>query len=616
MKKINVLDKEIANQIAAGEVIERPASIVKELIENSIDAGATQITIEISGGGAAYLRITDNGSGIYREDVIPAFYRHATSKIRSSEDLFSIRTLGFRGEALASIAAVARVEMMTKQAEEESGTFLSIEGGEVKEHKDIGCPNGTTITVRELFYNVPARLKFLKKDSTENSHVADIVEKLALSNVHISFKLIINGRETLFTSGDGSLQNCIYSLFGRDIAQKCLKVDYETHGMRLTGMIGKSEIAKNNRNFQIFYINGRYIKNRTIGYALEEAYKNMMMAGKHPFAILNIEVDPNAADINVHPAKLEVKFVNEKYVFDLVYWGVRNTLYEKRSIPVIRTEEPKRPAYQQPFFDFAKETVPNPPKAEQVKFQQFQPKYKTPEKGHTYNYEDFVTAVKQHEPQIPPKTEVPVKADPPKQALEPIAQSESEEIPEYRIIGQVFESYLLLEMNGELVFVDQHAAHERLRFEKLKSGGAAALAQVLLTPVIIKLSHVEHSLVSENKNFFEELGYSLENFGNSDIIIRQAPVFTEKDDVEAVFLELIRNLSKHSINMDIETLDHAYNIMACRSAVKANHPLNEREIKQLVDDILKLPNINTCPHGRPIMFGMTKGFIEKQFKRT
>ncbi len=612
MKKINVLDKEIANKIAAGEVIERPASVVKELIENSIDAGAAQITVEISGGGAAFLRITDNGSGIYREDVIPAFYRHATSKIRSSEDLFSIQTLGFRGEALASVAAVARVEMMTKQRDEDSGTFLSIEGGEVKEHKDIGCPDGTTITVRELFFNVPARLKFLKKDTTESSHIADIVEKLALSNVNISFKLINNGREILFTAGDGSLQNCIYSLFGRETAQNCLKVDYETHGMRVTGMIGKSELAKNNRNFQIFYINGRYIKNRTIGYALEEAYKNLMMVGKHPFAVLNIEVDPNAADINVHPAKLEVKFVNDKYVFDLVYWGTRNTLYEKRSIPVIRTEEPKRPAYRQPFFDFAKETVPNPPKAEQVKFQQFQPKYKTPEKGRTYEYEDFVSAVQQPKP-APEKEQ---KTELPEETREPIIKSAGEELPQYRIIGQVFESFILLEMDGELVLLDQHAAHERLRFEKLKSGGAAALSQVLLAPVIIKLSHIEHSLVNENKSFFEELGYSLENFGNSDIIIRQAPVFTEKDDVEAVFLELVQNLSKNSQNMDIETLDNAYNIMACRSAVKANHRLEEPEIKRLVDDVLKLPNINTCPHGRPIMFGMTKGYIEKQFKRT
>lgn len=607
MARIHVLDKSVSNMIAAGEVVSRPASAVKELIENAMDAGAKNITVEIKNGGISFLSVTDDGSGIEEDDILTAFMPHATSKIASAKDLGSIMTYGFRGEALSSIAAVSRITLVTKTHDADEAVKLELEGGEVKGSETVGAKTGTHIAVSDIFFNTPARYKFLKKDSAEAAAVTDVVQKAALSRPDISVRYISSGREAFKTQGDGNLLNAVYSLFGGDIAKHMIKVDYSDSGVRVTGYSGTAAVARPNRNMQIFFVNGRSVVSRTVSFALSEAYKNQLTVGRFPSAVLNIEVDPSAVDVNVHPSKTEVKFTDEKAIYDAVYWGVKNMLYEKPYVPAVESitkkpAEPVRPAQteapkeQNPIVAHVQKSLDTFGK--KSGFHKIEPVKK--EASKMFAAEERV--------KYEPKPEE-------KPAQQTIA---AEETDDFTLIGQVFDTYLIAQKGSDMLLIDQHAAHERLNYEALKKkrDENEPAGQLFLVPEVISLSDSDMVVWEENREFFKSIGFETDKMGENDIMIRSAPYGTDVSDSGDVIREILTLLSdKRHDNRRTYLEERAMYTVSCKAAIKANMAISPLEQRELIKKVLALPGINTCPHGRPIMIKMTKEKIEKEFKR-
>lgn len=610
MGKINLLDVEISNKIAAGEVVERPASVVKELVENSIDAGATRIIVEIKNGGNTYIKVSDNGSGMEKDDATVAFLRHATSKIATADDLDAIYTLGFRGEALSSIGAVSMVDLYTKRAEDETGTHTMCEGGEIVSSEDAGIPNGTTFIVKNLFYNVPARMKFLKKDATEAGYITDIMTRFILAHPEISFTLISNHKTVLSSQGDGRLKNCIYAVYGKDYAAAMLKVDFKSENVSVIGLTGKGSTARPNRNYQSFFVNGRYIKSPLIMRAVEEAYKNQVMVGKFPVSVLNIGINPQMIDINVHPTKLEVKFSDENEIYRAVYNGVKEALYRIADIPEIKREVKK----ETPFKTFERDVVSTVKEQIEIKPQmEIKPEPKVEIKKEL---------PKVSEPQFFERTfekkEEPIKVYKPvvEEIKKPEPEIKEEKTIEFKLVGQAFDTYIIIEQDDKMMIIDQHAAHERLKYEELikEMENSKVYSQPMVVPAIVNLTAKELSIFKENTEFISSLGFEAEEFDDNSVIIRAVPA-SQTEDVENLFVEIISQLDENKREVISDKRQRLLYTIACKSAIKANHRLSENEQKELVKSVLSLENINTCPHGRPIIVSMSKKEIEKEFKR-
>lgn len=635
MARINVLPKEIYQLIAAGEVVERPSSVVKEMIENSLDAGAKNITLEIKNGGSTYIRITDDGCGIERDDVRKVFISHATSKISKKDDLNSIATLGFRGEAMASISAVSKVELLTKAENEEIGTRYEIAGGEELEFDDAGCPNGTTIVVRDIFFNTPARMKFLKKDVTEGNQVAGIVDRMAISHPEISFRFIRDGKQVLITSGNGDLKSTVYSVLGKEMSDSLMSVDYSFNDMRITGFVSKPTASRKSRAGQYFYINNRIVKSKTAMAALEQAYKNTIMVGRFPACVLNIELNPAQVDVNVHPAKTEVRFANEKPIFDLVYYAVKTAIENDRTVkevefkenPIYR-QEPKS-VYQnndnksfQAKFDFFKKKD-EPPSQQVIKtkprenFWQVEapkPEYKIARDEKPKARVDINIEYEEPEEISTAKSEDAHR----EQNIEKVVITDEKDnenvIPNFKLIGEAFKTYLIVEIENELYFIDKHAAHERMNFERFKAQ-ATVETQMLLAPIAVNLTKDEFIAISENIELIKKCGFELEEFGESQIIVRAIPSLVDGDSVKDLMLEIAQKLLEHKTDILPDKIDWIYHSASCRGAVKAGDYTSRQEQEMFVKKLLSMPNIRFCPHGRPVFIKMSKYDIEKQFGR-
>ncbi len=673
MGLIHILDTEVSNKIAAGEVVERPLSIVKELVENSIDAGATVISIEIRDGGIKYIRVTDNGSGMSEDDARICFLRHATSKIQTGSDLEAIYTLGFRGEALSSIGAVSKVRLYTKRRSDDTGVCVTCEGGEILSSDDAGAPNGTVIEVSDLFYNTPARLKFLKKPATEAGYITDIVSRYVFAHPEISFKLMIDGKEKIFTSGDNKLINSIYAVYGRDYAKNMLDVDYQYNNVVVRGVIGKGTLTRANRNYQSFFVNGRYVKSPLMIRALEEAYKNQIMISKFPTAILDIEIDAATVDINVHPTKLECKFSNEQEIYQAVYHAVKSALYALPNIPEIErvSEQPVSRTAPEPARQIREPQEPFTPK---FKVEQreiplvFEPQAKEePEKEPVRNVSETKPAIPQNEekteesayaalmqrakaaggrirlapeeksnadmfamidkalanantekPEPDFKVQDPSMQPAPKQSFEPVQEETPVPVFEgsFRVIGQLFDTYILVEQNDRLLMIDQHAAHERLNFEALKAEleESGISSQMILEPVEVRLSGEEAAVYLDNEKLFSELGFECEMSDNT-VTITAVPGDIGWSETEPLFLELLTQARDMNAQLISGSKERLLYTISCKAAIKANMEISELEMNSLVTKVFSLKNINTCPHGRPIVISMSKKEIEKDFKR-
>ena len=635
MARINVLPKEIYQLIAAGEVVERPSSVVKEMIENSLDADAKNITIEIKNGGSTYIRITDDGCGIERDDVSKVFISHATSKISKKDDLNSIATLGFRGEAMASISAVSKVELLTKAENEEIGTRYEIAGGEELEFDDAGCPNGTTIVVRDIFFNTPARMKFLKKDVTEGNQVAGIVDRMAISHPEISFRFIRDGKQVLITSGNGDLKSTVYSVLGKEMSDSLMSVDYSFNDMRITGFVSKPTASRKSRAGQYFYINNRIVKSKTAMAALEQAYKNTIMVGRFPACVLNIELNPAQVDVNVHPAKTEVRFANEKPIFDLVYYAVKTAIENDRTVKEVEFKE--NPIYRQESKNVYQN---NDNKSFQAKFDFFKKKDEPPSQQviKTKPRENFwqVEAPKPEykiardekpkarvdiniEYEEPEEISTAESKDTPKQRdIEKVVITDEKDnenfIPNFKLIGEAFKTYLIVEIENELYFIDKHAAHERMNFERFKAQ-VTVETQMLLAPVVVNLTKDEFIAISENVELIKKCGFELEEFGESQIIVRAIPSLVDGDSVKDLMLEIAQKLLEHKTDILPDKIDWIYHSASCRGAVKAGDYTSRQEQEMFVKKLLSMPNIRFCPHGRPVFIKMSKYDIEKQFGR-
>ena len=613
MAKINKLPKHMADLIAAGEVVERPASVVKELMENAVDAGATSITVEIQHGGISYIRVTDDGCGIEREDVKTAFVSHATSKIKTAEDLNTILTLGFRGEALPSIAAVSKVNMITKTADEEMGTTLSIEGGIITDFSDAGCAVGTTMIVRELFYNTPARMKFLKKDVSEGNFVAAAVEKLALSHPEISIRFIRDGKQVFTTNGDGNLQNVCFSAFGKDFANGLLNVDSAVGSVSVTGLVTPPFNCRGSRGMQYFFVNGRSVKNTTIMAAFESAYKNSVMVGKFPGGVLFITLPPELVDVNVHPSKIEVRFSDERAIFDAVYHSVKTALNESTALKQAVLPE-KKPTFNdfivKPQQEFKQTTV-----QENIAFTE---KVLKPLSETTFVVNDVKTEYTADVDDDPFNIEFPIAKATPKPVVEPISTPVKEEIKvenEICLIGEAYKTYILVEVDGTLCVIDKHAAHERILFNKLKKEAQNSGSQMLLAPVTVSLGKEEYSAVTENLEIISKAGFEIEDFGNGTVIVRSCPMDLEDCEIVPLIGEIAEYIIKNLRDITNEHLDWIYHNVACRSAIKAGDESSDMELLALVKQVVNDNEVRFCPHGRPVMIELSKYELEKQFGR-
>ncbi len=662
MPKINVLSKQLAELIAAGEVVERPASVVKELLENSIDAGADTVTLEIKNGGISYIRITDNGCGISRADIRNAFVSHATSKIADADDLNSIMTLGFRGEALASICAVARVEVMTAAEDETIGTRYVIESGEEILCDDAGCPKGTTVIVRDLFYKTPARMKFLKKDVTEANAVAGVVDRIALSHPEVSIRFIREGKQVLITSGRGDLFTCIREVFGREFSDTLIPASAESNGVKISGYVSKPSASRPNRNMQFFFINNRLIKTGTGSAALSEAYKNSVMVGKFPSCVLNIEINPSLVDVNVHPAKTEVRFSDERMIFNAVYYACKNALAAgdtpKQVREIKKTDfykapqkpaeqfvmTPKAPAAPKDFWQHipASETfslkqtasseIPEPTifTVEQVKNieQTDKPKVirvSSPSDKSVSQIESTEeillnspsekAAAPVKEEQIPAVKVVPVEKKKPEPEIKIEIKKEAFAEEEFLLIGEAFKTYILCEYGGKMVIIDKHAAHERIIYEKLKKESGERTPQLLLLPVTVTLSKEEYAATLENLELINSSGFEVEDFGNGCVIVRECPMELSSDDVEEVICEIAGRFVEKKQDVSFEKMDWIFHSVACRSAIKAGNFTSRLEMERFAKQLLSMPDIRYCPHGRPVLIEMTKRELEKNFGR-
>lgn len=709
MGNINVLDKNIAELIAAGEVVERPASVIKELIENSVDAGATAITVEIKNGGVKYIRIADNGMGILKEDVPRAFLRHATSKVTTAFDLDSISTLGFRGEALASVCAVSKVQLLTKHKSENIGTLYEISAGEEELYDDAGCPQGTTIIVRDLFYNVPARMKFLKKDVAEGNAIANIIDKLALSHSEISFTFIREGKQVLKTAGDGNLKSAIYSVYGKEFVSKLLPVDYSLNGVKVSGYITKPEFARPNRNMQNFFINGRFVKSITAAKALEEAFKGSIMVGKIPSCVINITIPCEIVDVNVHPAKTEVRFVNEKPIFDAVYHGTKTALiksdtpkeislkaediiphkqtdifsfekspYTKKSelstqLPLVSSEKYKK-------IDNSDITIEQQNEKKQIEnlyigsnqnshLEVDEPQLFIPKSKPFVHTESIISNTLVGEPSVNYKhsrntSPTPTKTKECLEALDILqievddssiekSQIEVEDSdvfqpvsnktenndysnvttviqPEYegelaiekepsetlKYLGEAFLTYIIVQKGDDkIIFIDKHAAHERIIYERLLKEKGKGYMQYLLTPVVVNLPKDEYNAVIENIDKLQEYNFEVDDFGNGNIAVRGVPQYVDNCDINDMIAEIANNLLEKKKDIATEQMEWIYHSISCRSAIKAGNINFEQELIEIAKIVDTDENIRYCPHGRPVSFVLTKRELEKQFGR-
>lgn len=677
MPKINILPKEVYSLIAAGEVVERPLSIVKEMIENSIDAGAKHITVEIKNGGTTYIRITDDGCGIAKEDVKKVFISHATSKIADAEDLNSILTLGFRGEAMASIGAVAKVELLTRAGGDELGTRYEIHGGQEIDFSDAGCPEGTTIVVRDIFFNVPARMKFLKKDVTEGNSVQGIVERMAISHPAISFRFIREGRQVLVTSGNGDLKSTVYSVFGKELSDTLVPVDYIFEGMKVTGLVSRPHQSRKSRAMQFFFINSRLVKSTTAMAALEQAYKNSIMVGRYPACVLNIEIDAKLIDVNVHPAKIEVRFVNEKPVFNLIYYGVKTaieagdtvkqanlgTSYDGRPYKNLEThsfkvdflkkeEPPKQMKFAaKPVDDFWKVASPAKPiehkrkdsygnvedyaisavnsidKLDEAVRTDYSVSVKIDfsESEKKQDDSDGVIAIGNDESSgeklfeiTDEKSSAEQISDISEQSTEQTVEikAEDEIAPDFTVVGEAFNTYIIVQIENNLYYIDKHAAHERMNFERLKAQAKDNIStQILLAPVAVKLSAEEYSVVTENLLLLAKCGIIAEDFGNMTVIVREIPSLLEGADAKDLIIETAGKLLEHKTDLEPDKMDWIFHSASCRSAVKGGDYTTPEERELFVKKLLSMPNIRYCPHGRPVMIKISKYEIEKQFGR-
>ncbi len=634
LPQINVLPKEVYQLIAAGEVVERPSSVVKEMIENSVDAGAKNITVEIRRGGTEYIRITDDGSGIDKDQVEKVFIPHATSKIKYADDLNSIGTLGFRGEAMASVAAVARVELLSRTKDSDIGSRYEIAGGEEIDFSDAGCPRGTTIVVRDLFFNTPARMKFLKKDVTEGNAVAGVVDRMAISHPDISFRFIRDGKQTLITSGSGDLKSTVYSVFGREFSSALIDVDYSVNNMRVTGVVTKPTQSRKSRAMQFFYINNRLVKSKTAMAALEQAYKNNIMVGRFPGCVLNIECDSSFVDVNVHPAKTEVRFANERPVFELIYYGVKSAIETGDTFKEAKITP--KPVYEnaQGRLDFVKDKSSEP---QQIIFKQ---KPKNENFWNVSSVQDYKNDLSENISSLPKDNEKdtlninlnrifdtsvkPAESDKSESIISKTLETNKEnkqtdsdneiEIPDFRVIGEAFKTYIIVEIDRNLYFIDKHAAHERMNFERLKSESEIN-SQILLSPVAVKLSKEEYTAVCENLDLYKKCGFVIEDFGNSSVIVRECPSILDNEDVEDLVIETAQKLLDGKTDITPEQMDWIFHSTSCRAAVKAGDYTSPYERELFVKKLLSMPEIRYCPHGRPVLIKMSKYEIEKQFGR-
>ena len=679
MGKIAVLDQQTIDKIAAGEVVERPASVVKELVENAIDAGATQITVEIKEGGIGYIRITDNGSGMEKDDIPVAFLRHSTSKIRSADDLLGVSSLGFRGEALSSISAVAMVELITKTKENELGSRCCIEGGVQKSLEEIGAPDGTTFIIRNLFYNTPARKKFLKSEMSEASAIHELMTHLAMSHPEVGFKVLIGGQMRIQTSGNGNLKDVIYHLYGRDVAMRLIEVDREEGPLHVRGFLGKPEISRGNRNYENYFVNGRYVKSKIIAKGIEDGYKTFMMQHRYPFVCLDIHMDGKMLDVNVHPTKMELRFSNQNLVYDLLERMAKDALSGRELIPEVTLDEPKKqvvmpekapqqmppvqtvrepestyqvqkpaavptasvertiPSYQKPEQKVPLEkmwTTPEPQK-ETVKPQdknleyfmeqmrkRVEERYKAPEApAPTEQGEATETAQSTVPEQSATVPETPVEEKlPQKPAQLDLFDGKllsKEAAVHHVIIGQLFDTYWLVQFGEKLYIIDQHAAHEKVLYERLMKDlrNRTFQSQMLSPPIILNLSMQEEELFLKYRSCFTEMGFEIEEFGEKAYAVRAVPANLPGVARREILMELLDSLSDITGSGNSESLMDKVASMSCKAAVKGNHQMSAMEAKALIDELLSLENPYNCPHGRPTIISMSKYELEKKFKR-
>lgn len=587
MKRINILDPETIQLIAAGEVTENPACVVKELLENSLDAGATRVTAEIKNGGIKIIKVSDNGHGIYRDDVKDAFSRHATSKIKNKEEIENINSLGFRGEALASIAAVSKTEIVTKSNSEIIGTKITVTGGEFGEISDAGRFIGTDVCVKNLFFNTPARMKFLKKETTEGNKVASVIDKLALSHPEVSFKFIRDGKLCLFSPGDGKISSAVYSVYGKEFLEGTIPLSGSLDGMKIAGLVSKPENCRPSKSLQIFFVNGRLIKSKLISTALEEAFKNSVMVGKSPYCVIYLSIPANLVDVNVHPAKTEVRFADEKAVSELVFSAVKNCLINKNK------------------KDFEK-CIPSAKKNE-----------------NSLSFKDGAAAVQSFEnPGVINFFNLQNLLKPSGNKSEKVSLTGKSSLfmnkslrENFKVVGEVFGCYLILECKNELIFVDKHAAHERIIFEKMKKSSSEYSSQMLLNPVTVTLEKQEYCAVIENLNLFSKSGYEIEDFGPGTVVVRSAPMYEDINDLANSVIEIANCILDNKKSSETKKLEWIYQNIACRSAIKAKSKTSVEELVQLVNDISENPQLRHCPHGRPIYIKFDKSFIAKRFGR-
>ena len=624
--KIIQLSPHVANMIAAGEVVERPASVAKELLENAVDAGATSITVEIRDGGMTFLRVTDNGCGMASEDAKTAFLRHATSKLRSAEDLAAISTMGFRGEALAAIASVSRIDLLTKVAENISGTSLTLEAGNIVEETEAGCPDGTTIIVRDLFFNTPARMKFMKSDSVEGSKVSAAVQMQALAHPEVAFRFLRDGKEVLNTPGSGKLEDALYCIYGRD-GGKMIKLDSHWEGYTLSGYVSKPTDARPSRNLQTFFVNDRPVKSRILIAALEEAYRNQIMVGKFPACVLHLTLPANAVDVNVHPAKTEVKFLNEKAVFDCVHYGVLGALNKTSDRPQMQFKKPapvapveKSQPKQSTFFQ-----TMTP-----AEFKTFSAVMKEAPKPNKESVAATISAVERNSSQIlrqpvslpkAPEEQAPMSPNLAVTAIEPAPQQKQETLPAteqapWRLVGELYHSYILVEQGQEAFLIDKHAAHERILFDKLKENQEAITAQTLIAPLPCSLNPESAAILIANRQLLLELGFEIDEFGDNAVLLRQIPMDLSPEDANDVLESLASDLENGRREKATNVRDEILHTVACKAAIKAGWNTSEKELLALAKQVMAREDLKYCPHGRPICISLSKKQLEKQFKRS
>ena len=610
MPKINLLSKDVAELIAAGEVVERPASVIKELIENSIDSGATIITVNINRGGISYMSVTDNGCGIDYSDVPLAFLRHATSKIKTGDDLNSIATLGFRGEALAAVSSVARVEILTKTQNASIGTFYNIEGGVEICHEEAGCPNGTTITIKDLFFNTPARMKFLKTDMGEGNACAAVIDRIALSHPEISFKFIRDGKQVLSTSGNGDLKSTIYSVLGKDFANNLIEVNNSLNGISVSGLVCKPVFCRTTRNYQFTFLNGRLVRSGTVTAACEQAYKNSAMVGKFPGFVLYLTVPLDTVDVNVHPAKTEVRFSEEKSIFDAVYVAVKNAIASLDTRPEIKLDTPNfNPFERMSVGEYKQQQIVNSVPVKETNTIKtdtvVSPKSVLSfSQNITKNIEEVFS-----QDIILPKPKV--VEQPKSEVLETKIEETEEKV--IKVIGEAFSTYIIAQVDESIFLIDKHAAHERILFEKLKKEQKIAV-QALLTPATVFLSKEEYNVIISNTEILQKSGFEIEDFGNSSVLVRAVPTIFVNENINNFVAELADSLIK-SGTLQTEKEDNLFHTVACKAAIKAGNRTSNLEMQNLAEIVLNSKEIMYCPHGRPVAFEIKRKELERKFGR-